>query len=68
MSPQKLQENDANFFSKFISRLCMGWFREDPVLAAHWASLAEVLGGLWPGLHPARVGRSLDGSDWDGCL
>eukprot|EP00434_Breviolum_minutum_P017519 symbB.v1.2.015462.t1/scaffold1157.1/size134867/2 len=28
---------------------------QDPVLAAHWASLAEVLGGLWPGLHPARV-------------
>lgn len=27
------------------------------MIAAHWASLAEVLGGLWPGLHPARVGR-----------
>lgn len=28
---------------------------KDPVIAAHWAPVAEVLGGAWPGLHPARV-------------
>lgn len=28
------------------------------MIAAHWAPVAEVLGGTWPGLHPARVPRA----------
>ena len=32
------------------------------MIAGHWAPLADVLGGLWPGLHPARVpGENSDG-------
>ena len=50
------------FCRAFSNLFWLDAFRwQDPVIAAHWAPLAEVFSGQWPGLHPARVA----GLKWD---